>query len=263
MDIKDLGISKEQLKKILAGRPASPKIIRKNISDKTFTFGMISDTHLCSRLERLDELHTFYEICRKEEIMNVIHCGDIVDGWGMFRGQENEVHTFGARNQAEYVIKHYPLVKGITTYFITGNHDCSWWNKSGVDIGELVADKRKDMIYMGQYQGDITLGDVKIRMLHPDGFVAYALSYRGQKISEQIPSGHKPHILVLGHFHTTLYFFYRLIHIFQVGCFQDQSPFLLRKGINPVIGGWTIKVRVAEDRKKTILSLTPTFIPFI
>ena len=121
MDIKELGISKEQLKKLLAGKPRTPKIIKKNISANTFSFGIVSDTHLCSRLEKLDELHTFYEICRKEGITDIIHCGDLIDGWGMFRGQENEVHTFGARNQAEYVVKYYPKVKGIETFFITGN----------------------------------------------------------------------------------------------------------------------------------------------
>jgi len=90
-----------------------------------------------------------------------------------------------------------------------------------------------------------------------------ALSYKAQKISEQIPSGEKPHILVFGHWHTAHYFFYRLIHIFNAGCFEGQSTFLLRKGINPVIGGWVAEIRTGQDRKKTILSLRATFIPFL
>jgi DNA polymerase II small subunit/DNA polymerase delta subunit B len=84
-----------------------------------------------------------------------------------------------------------------------------------------------------------------------------------QKIAEQVPSGDKPHIMISGHFHTSLYFFYRLMHIFNAGCFEGQSTFLARKGINPAIGGWTVKVRLANDKKKTILSCTPSFIPFL
>ena len=139
----------------------------------------------------------------------------------------------------------------------------SWLNLAGVDIGNLVASERKDMIYLGQYQGDLEINKTRIRLIHPDGGGAYALSYKAQKISEQIPSGNKPHILCFGHWHTSHYFFYRNIHILNSGCFEDQSLFLLRKGINPVIGGWTVKVRVADDKHRTILSFTPTFIPFI
>lgn len=91
----------------------------------------------------------------------------------------------------------------------------------------------------------------------------YALSYKPQKIAEQIPSGEKPHIMIFGHWHLCFYFFYRLIHILQAGCFQGQSTYLLRKGINPTIGGWIVRVEKANDKKNTILSITPTFIPFL
>jgi len=251
------------LRRILAGRTAKPKVIRKNISNTTFDVGIVADTHFCSIHEKLDELHTFYAICKKVGITEVLNAGDLVAGWGIYRGQENEVHTFGAKNQAQYVIDHYPKVKGITTHFITGNHDLAWWVRSGIDIGEIISDKRPDMNYLGQYQGDIFIGGVHFRLVHPDGGGAYALSYKAQKIAEQIPSGEKPQVLCFGHWHTSHYFFYRLIHILNCGCFEGQSTFLLRKGVNPTIGGWTAEIRVGKDKKKTILSFTPTFIPFL
>lgn len=87
----------------------------------------------------------------------------------MYHGQENEVHTFGATGQAEYVIKNYPKVAGITTYFCNGNHDLSWWKRSGVDTGDLISAGREDMIYLGQYFGEVELSGVKIHLMHPDG----------------------------------------------------------------------------------------------
>ena len=89
-----------------------------------------------------------------------------------------------------------------------------------------------------------------------------ALSYRAQKISEQIPSGEKPQVLIFGHWHTAHYFFYRNMHIFNAACFEGQTSFLLRKGINPIIGGWTAEIRVGTDEKHPILSMQPCFIPF-
>jgi hypothetical protein len=53
-----------------------------------------------------------------------------------------------------------------------------------------------------------------------------------------------------------------MMHIFNAGCFEGQSSFLLRKGINPVIGGWTAQIRVGKTEPK-VLSMTPTFIPFL
>ena len=260
---KELGVTKKQLLRILGGRKTKPKILKHNISDKVFTFGVVSDTHLCSTHEKLNELWTFYEICRKEGIKVVVHGGDILCGWKIYKGQENEVHTFGVDNQVRYFIKHYPKVEGITTYFITGNHDLAWLQLAGVDIGNIIEKERLDMVYVGQYQGDVDMRGIIVRLHHADKGNAYALSYNAQKIVEQIPSGDKPHIMIFGHYHTSHYFFYRNIHIINAGCFEGQTLYLIRKGINPTVGGWTVRVRVAEDKLKTILSITPTFIPFV
>jgi predicted phosphodiesterase len=262
MKLTDYGLTEKQLARILAGRRKKPQLINKQFTDDRIRFGVVSDTHLCSIYEKLDELYTFYAILEKEGIDTVLHAGDIVAGQGIYRGQENEIHTFGAKRQAEYVIKKYPQFGNIKTYFITGNHCLSYWKTNGIDIGDLIAEKRSDLIYLGQYAGTMNLGGVIINLLHPDGGTAYALSYRWQKIAEQIPSGQKPNILVGGHFHNAIYFFYRNIHIITGGCFEGQNSFLLRKGINPTIGGWTVDVRIADDNKNSAVAITPSFIPF-
>lgn len=118
------------------------------------------------------------------------------------------------------------------------------------------------MKYLGQWQADVVMGNAKIRLLHADGGMAYAVSYKAQKLVEQIPSGRKPQILFCGHWHTSMYFFYRNIHTFCAGCFEGQTTLLLRKQINPNIGGWIVTVRQLNDRKKTICGIVPEWIPF-
>jgi predicted phosphodiesterase len=262
----EFGLTPAQLRRVLAGKKArKPKVIRHQFTDRIVRFGVVSDTHLCSTEERLDELRTFYDICkRKEGIEVVIHIGDLIAGQGVYAGQENELTVFGCDNQVAYAVENYP--NGLKTYFITGNHDLSYWKTVGVDIGERVMASREDMVYLGQYQADLMLptpyGAVKVRMMHPDGGGAYALSYKAQKIAEQIPSGQKPQILLLGHFHTSHYFFYRNIHILNAGSFEGQTKFILRKGINPVIGGWIVNIRLADDAHNSVVSIQPSFIPF-
>lgn len=260
--VNEFGITKNQIQRMLfEKKKPRPKVLKRYITDKMYKFGIVGDTHLCSTHEKLNELHTFYEICRKSGVKNIFHAGDIIAGWGMYFGQETEVHTFGASAQAQYVIDNYPNIKGIKTYFITGNHCLSWYKKSGIDVGNLIANDRDDMVYIGQFQGDMMLNKIRIKVLHPDGAGAYAISYRGQKISEQIPSGKKPDILILGHFHTSVYFFYRNMHIFHAGSFEGQSSFLLRKGINPAIGGWICEVHIGK-KKDRVVALQACWIPF-
>lgn len=260
--LKELGITKFQLARVVKGKTYKPKIIKKQITDKIFKFGIVSDTHLCSTEERLDELHTFYKICQKVGIDTILHAGDLVSGTNLYRGQENEIHTFGFKRQSEYVIKNYPNLECIKTYFITGNHDLDYWKRAGVDIGEIIASKRPDMIYLGQDRADIIISNVKIRLFHPGGGTAYADSYHLQRTIASLEAGHKPQILIMGHYHRTLYLFDRNVHGFLAGTFEGQTTFQLRKRINPMVGGWTVECRLAEDERNSVVAITPCWIPF-
>ncbi len=141
-------------------------------------------------------------------------------------------------------------------------HCLSFYNDNGVDIGELIAEKRPDMKYIGQYDATIFLGKAKIQLVHGDGGTAYALSYKGQKFAEQIASGKKPDILIFGHYHTSFYFWYRNIHILNAGCFQGQTLYLARKGLNPAIGGWICTIKEGSLKKDRVVAFQPCWIPF-
>jgi predicted phosphodiesterase len=258
--LKEYGLTERQLRMILNGRKPKIKIIKQQITEDELEFGVVSDTHLCSTHEKLNELHTIYAIFQKVGIKTVFHSGDLLCGWKVYNGQENEVKVFGADNQVKYVVDNYPYQEGITTYFITGNHDLAWLKLAGIDIGERIAEKRPDMKYLGQYQGDFILNGVKIRLFHGEGGGSYALSYKSQKVAEQIASGKKPQVMLFGHWHTSLYFFYRNIHILHCGAFEGQSLYLVRKGLNPSIGGWAIKMRTSKN--KSLIAFNPGWIPF-
>jgi predicted phosphodiesterase len=261
--LADYGLTERELKKILGRGNARPRLIKRAISKDVYKFGIVSDTHLGSMEEKLNELHTFYKICEEHGITEVFHAGDIVQGQGIFPGWEMETSVFGANNQVKHVKKNYPRLKNGKTYFCLGNHDTCYYKRNGTDIGEMISNERDDIINLGHYQGDVDVNGFKIRVMHPDGGMPYALTYRGQKIVEQIPSGTKPHVLVVGHLHTSYYFPYRNMHVVGGGSFQGQGPYLLRKGINPNIGGWICKVRMAKFKKLTPVSVTLTWISFI
>ena len=267
MNKKDLqerfGLSERQLSRILVAQRKTEIKPLKIEAKSEYLFGAIGDTHLCSKEEKIRELHAFYRLCEERGVADVYHAGDLVAGQGVYPGQEYELKVFGATNQVNYFAENYPKIAGITTYFITGNHDMSYMKSVGLDIGTLIAERRTDMRYLGMLNGNVYMNGVKmIQLLHPDGGMPYAVSYRGQKIAEQIASGAKPRVLLLGHLHVNVAMLYRNMAIYQVGCFEGQTTLLLRKGINPVIGGYLIKLKIGPDKKHSLVGIVSEFVPF-
>jgi len=219
--------------------------------DRNLHFGVISDTHLASKQERLDALNGMYDTFEREGIKFVFHAGDISDGWGVYRGQEFEVKSFGQDEQVKYVVAEYPKRKGITTAFITGNHDLRQYERGGIDVGVPISHERPDLIYLGQAASLVEIGDgVNMEIVHPAGGTAYAMSYKPQRAINNMTLKDAPNILVYGHYHNAFYMHYRDIDFLQAGSFKDQGIFEKRLGLNPTIGGWIVDARISSQGGK-------------
>ena len=223
-------------------------------SDNSLLFGVCGDTHYGSLYEAKDEAAAFYERCRAEGVTDVLHAGDVLDGHQMYRGQEFELHRHGWADQRDWFAKTAPRVEGITTHFISGNHDASMKKAAGIDVGNELADRRPDWHMIGEDHGTVDFRTpngrkFRVMLLHPGGGSAYALSYRPQKITEQIEGGTKPNMLLVGNYHKAEWMpNYRNVSVIQVGCFQWQTPFMVTKGLAAHVGGWIVRVTVQEDK---------------
>jgi UDP-2,3-diacylglucosamine pyrophosphatase LpxH len=224
-------------------------------------FAIMGDTQIGSKYTQLTYLHQFYDLCEREGIRDVYHTGDLTDGIKMRPGHEYELYENSADEMVDDVIVNYPKRKGITTHFITGNHDASLYKHVGFDIGRAVAIARPDMKYLGRDCAVINLTPkCTLELRHPWDGTAYALSYKTQKMIEAMESDSKPNILAVGHYHKAEYIFYRNVHCLQTGCFQGQTPFTRGKGISVHMGGWIVTVRV--DANGYIQGFAPEFVPF-
>lgn len=224
-------------------------------------FGLMGDTQLGSKYAQITQLHKYYDICKQLEITDVYHTGDITDGLKMRPGHEYELYCTSADELKDDVIKNYPKINGITTHFITGNHDASLYKHVGYDIGSAISNERTDMKYLGRDCAVVHLTpNCTLELRHPWDGTAYAISYKPQKMIEAMESDSKPNILGIGHYHKAEYIFYRNVHCFQTGCFQGQTPFTRGKGISVHLGGWILTVYV--DENGYIQRIVPEFIPF-
>lgn len=236
---------------------------RKNDWDgnTTIVFGLMGDTQINSKYTQLTYLHEFYNECAKRGVKNVYHTGDIDEGEQMRTGHQYDCYTQGADDHIDEIVKNYPKIDGITTHFITGNHDASIYKRCGVDIGKRIESMRPDMIYLGRDCARVELAPhCVLELRHPWDGTAYALSYKPQKMIDGMEADSKPNILAIGHYHKLEYLFYRNIHCFQTGCFQMQTPFTRGKGISVHLGGWIITAEV--DDEGHVKKISPEMIPF-
>jgi hypothetical protein len=210
------------------------------IVEKSRIFGLVSDNHLCNRHTRLDILNDAYDAFEKAGITTVYNCGNMVDGEARFNVYELEAH--GVEGQSQFLLDNYPRRPGITTYYITGDCHEGWWaSKVGLDFGQHLqwkAEKqgREDLVFLGHMEVDIEYagkgGSDHVRLIHPGGGTAYALSYKPQKIVESLQSGEKPGMLCVGHFHKLGWFNVRNVDVILAGCTEDQTPFMRKKNID-------------------------------
>jgi hypothetical protein len=199
----------------------------------------VSDTHIGSLYEHSDILHLAYKIFREEGITTVYHPGDICEGEKMYRGQEYEIYAHGADNQVDACCERYPQFKGITTYFIEGSHDLSFYKHSGTDIGPKIFTKRPDLVCLGREEADTLIqtkhGEIILRLVHPGRGSAYALSYHVQKYIESLAGGQKPNVLLIGHYHKAEYLpCYRNIFSLQAGCFNPRTGIRTDHGVKSI-----------------------------
>jgi len=263
--LKGQNLTDAELKRVIKGmREPRKHRIKQYTHNETdeFLFGLLGDSHFGAKSTNKAALNDYYKKAYNDHgVREFYHAGDIVDGIPVHRGMIFEQYALGVDAQVEDVAKDYPSLEDAVTYFITGNHGL-WAQKNvGVDVGNLIENKRDDLIYLGPEEADIQVAKaITLRLIHPGGGSSYALSYKPQKIIEAYSGGTKPNILGIGHFHKMIQMYYRNVHAFMTGTFENQTPFMRSKGLAAHVGGWVIKGR--SHPKKGILEIQGLFIPY-
>lgn len=206
---------------------------------------LISDTHLCSKYDRLDILRYLYAKADDKGIKHILHSGDFTDGKSNRPEHIYELKETSYDGQIDYCVDKYPTFNG-KTYVISGNHDNWWYKSTGSEIVRAIANRRDDIIYLGSDVADLKIGKLKIRLYHGKGGSAYAKSYKLQKYLDAIPLEERPHILQTGHIHQSFYMKQDNTHCFQTSCLEDLTPFARSMGFSSDKSVWWVDVTMDE-----------------
>lgn len=220
-----------------------------------FVFGGIADTHIGSKYERLDVLESIYDRFEDAGVTDVFHGGNWIDGEARFN--KTDIYSFGLGNQVLNFVEKYPQRKGIVNHIISGDDHEGWYvQRENINIGEymqMIAEKhgRTDLIDIGYMERDIELkqseGSSIIRIIHAGGGSSYATSYTAQKYVESLQGGEKPQIILVGHYHKFEYGYPREVHVCQLGCVQDQTPFMRKRKLQAMVGACVFRIKQANN----------------
>ena len=227
---------------------------------------MISDTHIGSTHAQISAMKRAVQIAAdKFGVRHVLHSGDLVAGWNMYRGQQNELYAHSAEDQADAALHTLPEIKGLQYYILGGNHDYSFYKQNGHNVVKSACEKRADWHYAGFDQAEVPIwqvkGEVKASSIlwHPSGGVPYALSYRGQKIAAEISRKELLEVVMeqkpaptvrwiqWGHLHVSDFFPHGPIWVVGPGCFEGTNGYLKSKGLTPVIQAVVVQVELTEN----------------
>ena len=241
-------------------------------NDNQLKMMLISDTRLGSIYEQISHLNNLFLKAKKLGCKYVFLTGDVVEG--IYTGAKSiynsTLHKNGVIDQAEYVAQIFPRVEGITTFFITGEHDLSFLKtKEKIDIGTLIDSKREDMIYLGPKRRKITITKdnpksekVSIYLQHSQGAVPYTVSYKPQQKIASLRNEEKTEILVTSHYAACDSFERRGVRSFQVPTMVATTD-EMKDANTPVyntVGGWIVTIN--RDAKGRLLNTSQLWIPY-
>ncbi len=218
--------------------------------DNKFRFAAFGDLHAGSKYARWDVREDLTRRAEKFRAMAILDTGNWIDGEASFNRYDLEV--VGLEMQLQMLATRYPKTR-IPTYAVTGADHEGWYVKrEGIDVGRnceaVMRAAGHPWTNLGYMQADILLRNANskavsiLRVMHPGGGSAYALSYKPQKIIEAMEGGEKPAVLLIGHYHKIDFGLVRNVFYCQTGTSQDQTPFLAQKGIEVHVGGFLIEM---------------------
>jgi predicted phosphodiesterase len=211
--------------------------------------GVISDLHLgskyCLRAQLKDCVSKMYA----RGIREILIPGDLLDG--CYKHGVFELSHTGLNDQTQDLYETLPRLKGLTYHAITGNHDHTFAELTGVDVGEFIAGYfakrgRKDIRFYGDCGAFIKIRGAIVHLWHPLGGMSYAKSYKLQKQVEKYGAGEKPDILIGGHVHQFALVEDRGVFALLCPTFQASgSAFSKRLGGQPALGGLILSWEIA------------------
>lgn len=137
-------------------------IILTEKDDNNIEMLVYSDLHFGATFEKSKYLNMVYDYSKKKNIHIHLNVGDLNEGTII----EGNI-KIPWNKQISHSLKVYPHSDNILVFLLLGNHDYSLLESYGVNVSEVIKNKRGDIIPIGYKEGKIKVKNDVIIMQHP------------------------------------------------------------------------------------------------
>ena len=232
--------------------------------DKPKKIAVISEIRAGSKCEQFRVLNDMFLKFYKEGITDVFILGNLLEGQykgDTFKEFGKSLITNDALGQANHFIENFPHIDGITTYFITGKLDHSFSQK--LNVGEYIASKRKDMVYLGPKSCNVFFNNVSVRMEQLKNGDAYTIAYPPQKYVRSMSRYEFYDILMLSGEKNFQHFpEQKGMQIFSIPSVVSRTPRMINDNQISTIGAYIFEIEFLKNgRLKRIVPTVSTYDP--
>lgn len=226
-----------------------------------FKFVAISDTRFGSKSQQLSILNDIYHKAFELGYTHIIHCGNLTEGiYPISNIYADTVFLDDTLRQVDYIIKYYPKIPGIKTYFITSSKDEKHLAANKIDIGKRISDSRDDMIYLGYNSCTLYIDKASMLIFNPKLGKTYTVSYRAQQQIDSFRSEDKPNVLLYGGLLQMEKFNYRSVNCISVPSVCATTKEMNDRRYSNTIGAWYITITTdAKGNFKSIKAIDSVY----
>lgn len=212
-----------------------------------FKFVAISDTRFGSKSQQLSILNDIYYQAYELGYTNVFHCGNMTEGlYPISNIYADTLFLQDTLRQVDYIVKYYPSVPNMKTYFITSSKDEKHLKSNKINIGKRISSARNDMIYLGFNSCTVNIDKTSMLLFNSKLGKTYTVSYRAQQQVDSFRSEDKPNILLYGGLLQMEKFNYRNVNCISVPSVCATTKEMVDKRYSNTIGAWYITIKTNE-----------------
>jgi len=247
-----------------------PFIFLPSNGEKSLKIAKMADIHLGSNEVDEYEVISLLSYLWEEGYRIISISGDLTDGYGVYRGQIENLSYTTLEMQADVVVSILSLFDFL--YIVNkGNHDASSTKNAGIDVLSMIEQKMvnrgKKFVYLKSYSGYIVYNNAAIQIIHMDGGrSAQSDTYANQKLMDSIfktsPKVGKSNVnyvkifdkmvpvvnVITGHYHTLAKFTYGNVIVESPLSTQHTTDFVNRRGLRSKTGA-RVSEMIIEDGK--------------
>ena len=226
-----------------------------------YCIGATGDWHVGAEATNYDEIKRYMEDIDKKEADAILHSGDLLDGFGVFRGQVQELlvddidgklyNCTSLDEQKDLFEEYIQLPTDLKV--ISGNHEYKSKRKGGHNPLQEMAKYIKNMDYLGEFNETVDFNGVKFELIHPRGGRPYSKSYRSQTLLRERNPENLPDIFGVGHTHDSGYFLTQGVHTFLTGTFLGLNNLSKRYGMDTISNAYILEFDVNDGDVKNLI----------